>query len=132
MVFYFQIEEHAALKEQERKIKSNRDERERRQGAIQMRLTDFNARNHSSLEPRNHANRPTGRPSERSQITGQKQKKKAGTVAKPGNKRKSLDPSSITGITAIPEPSKYLFRPSLVWWGNASRRYNGGNVPVSA
>lgn len=103
MLVFFKIDENVALKDQERKILANREERERRQGVMQMRLNDF-AR--GITEPK--AQKTVSQAGDKGQT--QKKSSKKAPAPKKGEKRK-LD--SAPQVITISEPSKSYFHQQI-------------------
>ncbi|GAU94064.1 hypothetical protein RvY_05905 [Ramazzottius varieornatus] len=105
-----EIDEHKLLKEQERKIKSNKEERERRHGNMHMRINGFKARTSAGSDsPRPPASRQSsasgGATTEKPQIQTQgKKTTKKGTEKKKGEKRNKVqDIPAMPGLTAVLE-----------------------------
>jgi hypothetical protein len=95
------------LKEQERKIRSNKEERERRQGAIQMRLSGFKARTQAD-SPKPSPSRISGQKNDKPAAPMKKnEKKKSAGTAKKSDKRKMADVGLSPALAPLPETSIY-------------------------
>ncbi|OQV24507.1 THUMP domain-containing protein 3 [Hypsibius exemplaris] len=106
-----EIDEHIMLKEQERKIRMNKDERERRQGIFQQRLKDVKARTQteSSSKPGPSHKSSSGHKADKPAVlppnsaASKKSVKKSNGTLKKSDKRKSIDPATASGFGPLPE-----------------------------